>query len=107
MFQTFSFIQNCAGYSGTYKTEAESEEQEHKLSFTNQTDAHSGHINLLISVQNFGFDYRASEKNSGLRNEMLPQDSEHLIYGPFHQKEAMQTNPSCCRLSSRPFKVET
>ena len=80
--------------SSTDKIETSLERQEHFFQFQDSTDALLYHILLPVCLRVTDTHSRAAEKSMIHGNEVVPQDSAHLIPGPCYQRGSVCQDPA-------------
>ena len=84
------------------KVETSLEWQEYFSQFQNTTDALPCHIHLPVCLWIMDPHSRAPKKNTSRRNEVLPQDTAHLIQRPCYQRGSPYQDPAGNRITRRP-----
>ena len=70
--------------------------------FQDMTDLLPCHIHLPVCLSVMDPHSRAAEKNTSRGNEMLQQDTTHLIQRPCHQRGSLCLDPAGSRTTLRP-----
>ena len=78
-FQPRDTLQDCTDNCSIYKFKTSLEWQEFFFQFQNMTDALPWHIHLPVCLWTVDPHSRAPKKNTNHGNEVLPQDTTHLI----------------------------
>ena len=76
--------------------------QEHFSQFQGTTDAIPCHILLPVYLRIMDSNKRAAKKNASHGNEVLPQDTTHLIQRPCYQRGSLCQDPAGNRTTRRP-----
>ena len=101
-FKAWGTLQDSTDDSSIDKVEASLERQEHFSHFPDTTDALSCHIHLPVCLWIKDPHSRAAKKNRSHGNEVLPQDTTHLILGPCYHQGSLCQDPASNRTIWRP-----
>ena len=86
--QALDTLQDCTDNSSIDKIENSLEWQEYFSQFQDTTDAVPCHIHLSVCLWIMDPHSRAPEKNTSHGNEVLPQDTTHLIQRQLYQRRS-------------------
>ena len=100
-FQAWDILQDSADDSSIDKIETSSERQ-HFFRFQNTTDVLPCHIHLPVYLWIMYPHSRAAKKNTSHGNEVLPQDTTHLIQRPRYQRGSPCQDSAGNRTTLRP-----
>ena len=99
-FQARDTVQDSSTDSS--KGETSLEQQERFSQFQDTTDALHCHIHLPVCLWIIDPHSRAAKKNTSHANEMLPQDTTHLIQRPCYQWGSLCQGPAGNLTTRRP-----
>ena len=85
-FQAWDTLQESTDDSSIDKVETSLEWQEYFSQLQDMTDALPSHIHHPVYLWFIGPHSRAAKKNTNHGNEVLPQDTTHLIHRPCYQR---------------------
>ena len=93
-FQAWDTLQDSTDNSSTDKAETSWDWQEYFSQLQDTTHAFSCHIRLPVCLWIMDPHSRAPEKNTSHVNEVLPQDTTHLIQRPCYQRGSSCQDPA-------------
>ena len=100
-FQAWDTPQDSTGNSSIDKAETNLDWQEYFCQLQDMTDALPCHIHLPVCLWIMDPHSRAPKKNTSHGNEVLPQDTTHLIQRPYYQRGSPCQDPACNRTTWR------
>ena len=101
-FHARDTLQDSTDNSSTDKVETSLEWQKYFSQFQDTTDALSCHIHLPVCLWIMDPHSRAPKKNTSHRNEVLPQETTHLIQRPCYQQGSPCQDPAGNQTTRRP-----
>ena len=93
-FQAWNTLQDSTDNISTDKAETSLLWQEYFSQLQDTTDALPCHIHLFVCLWIMNPHSRAPKKNTSHKNEMLPQDTTHLIRKPCYQRGSPCQDPA-------------
>ena len=99
-FQTWDTLKDSTVDSSTDTVETSFERLEYFSQFQDTTDALSCYIHFPVCLWIVDPNSRAPKKNNG--NEVLPQDTTHLIQRPCYQRGSSWQDPTGNRITQIP-----
>ena len=93
-FQAWDILQDSTDNSSTDKAETSLDWQEYFSQLQDMTDALPCHIHLPVCLWIMNPHSRAPKKNTSHGNEVLPQDTTHLIQRPCSQRGSLCQGPA-------------
>ena len=101
-FQAWDALQDSIDNSSTDNVETSLEWQEYFSQLQGTTDARPCYIHLPVCLWIMDPHSRVPKKNTNHGNEVLPQDTTHLIQRPCYQRRSPCQDPAGSRTSRRP-----
>ena len=101
-FQAWDTLQDSTDNSSIEKAETSLDRQEYFSQIQDTTDALSCHIHLPVWLWIMDPHSRAPKKNTSHGNEVLPQDTTHLIQRPWYQRGSPCQDPAGNWTTRRP-----
>ena len=96
------YFQDSTDNNSIDKAETSLEWHEYFFQFQDTTDALPCHIHLSVCLWTIDSQSRAPKKNTSHGNEVLPQDTTHLIQRPCYQRGSPCQDPAGNRSTRRP-----
>ena len=101
-FQAWDTLQSSTDNSSTDKVETSLEWQEYFSQLQDTTDALPRHIHLPVCLWIMDPHSRTPKKSTSHANEVLPQDTTHLIQRPCYQRGSPCQDPAGNPITRRP-----
>ena len=101
-FQAWDTLQDSTDNSSIDKAETRLDLQEYFSQLQDMIDALPCHIHLPVCLRIMDPHSRAPKKKTSHGNEVLPQDTKHLIQRPCYRQEIPCQDPAGSRATGRP-----